>query len=103
MYSPLEQFKIEWLLRIYNNYIDLTISNITLYLIYSIIIIYGLNIILTSKIILNNYGLSILYFYDFIEKQLIDIFNKKGIKYIPFCISIFIYILINNFIWINTI
>lgn len=99
MFSPLDQFKIEWLIRIYNYKLDLSISNITIYSILTLIIILSLQLIFNEqKLIGNNYTNLIIIIINSLEKQIIEIVKNKGKKYIPFLISIFSFILISNFI-----
>lgn len=99
MYSPLDQFKIEWLLRIYNYRLDLTISNITIYIGYSVIlIIMGIIIIQKRKIIGNNYQRGLIMVYRLLDKQLLEIIGNKGKKYLPFLSALFFFILISNLI-----
>lgn len=102
MYTPLEQFKINSILRIYNNYIDLTITNSTIYMMISILgiilIIYGTHKT-NNKIISNSYiknFFEILYIKT--EEIIKDILGTKYNKYIPFIYSLFLFILINNVI-----
>ena len=58
LYSPLEQFKINPILRIYNNWIDLSISNSTIFLIISIsTIILILKSNINNKLISNSFGI----------------------------------------------
>lgn len=104
MFTPLEQFKLSPIIRIYNDYIDLTISNSTIYMIISvlsiIIFIWG-----SQK---NNYKLAFggnSYFKTFFEilyiktEEIInDIIGKKFNNYIPLIFSLFLFILFNNII-----
>lgn len=101
MRSPLEQFLIKPLVRIYSNWLDITISNSTIYTFLSILIILGLyyiTIVKDNKIIKNRWGFTIEVLYKKIEeigKDMLPIVYKK---YIPFIISIFVFILLNNII-----
>lgn len=100
MFSPLEQFKIISFLRIFNNWIDLSITNSTFYLFFSILIILALvgGSTLNNKLVSNklNYMFEVLY--TKIEDIVSDIIGKKYNHYIPFAISIFLFILFNNII-----
>lgn len=99
MYSPLEQFKINPIIRIYNNWIDLTINNSTIYMGISIIAIIMLtDLRISNKIIKNKRVTTIELIYLKIEEILNDIIGKNYNKYLPLGFSIFIFILINNMI-----
>lgn len=102
MFTPLEQFKINSIIRIYNNYLDLTITNSTIYMMIAIlgiiILIYGSQKN-NNKIISNSYiktFFEILYIKT--EEIVNDILGKKFNKYIPFVYSLFLFILFNNVI-----
>jgi ATP synthase subunit 6 len=103
--SVLEQFRINPLLRIYNNYMDLTITNSTIYILISIILIYIMMKIsllaIKSRIIINN-NLFTLIKISFIKTEsiIIDLMNNPIIasKYIPFLLTLFLFILFNNFL-----
>lgn len=77
-FSPLEQFKIEWYFRAYNNLIDLTVSNITMYLIISYLIIKGLNYIMTND--WSDWNSKELREEKIWKKLVCDIVNKEKIK-----------------------
>lgn len=99
MRSPLEQFSINPILRIYNNWIDLTITNSTIYMGISIIII----ILLISgsnnqKIIINKSFKLYEILYIKLEEITNEILGKKYNHYLPFIYSMFLFILFNNII-----
>lgn len=97
MKSPLEQFEINPYLRVYTNWIDITITNSTIiqFLVIIIIMIIGGYLILSKKILKKRrYILERLYIN--IEELLKDMMPGIYKKYIPLAITIFIYILINN-------
>lgn len=101
--SPLDQFEIKNFLSINSNLLDSNISltNIGLYLIISIIIILSLNIftIYYNKIISNSWILTGESIYASIYNIVINQINpKKGQKYFPFIYGLFLFILINNLI-----
>ena len=100
MYSPLEQFKIKPLIVLNNNFMDITISNSTIYMIISII---GVIIIIKGaeeeRVIKESYIINILeIIYKKTEEIIKEILGKGYNRYIPIVNSIFIYILINNVI-----
>lgn len=102
MFTPLEQFKLNSIIRIYNNYIDLTITNSTIYMMIAIlgiiILIYGSQKN-NNKIISNSYIKTIFeILYLKTEEIVNDILGKKYNKYIPFIYSLFLFILFNNVI-----
>lgn len=102
MFTPLEQFKITPLIRIFNDYIDLTITNSTIYMMISVISI----IILIWGTQKNNNNLAfgsnsyIKAFFEILyiktEEIVNDIIGKKFNKYIPLIFSLFLFILLNN-------
>lgn len=102
MYSPLEQFLIKPIIRIYNNWFDLTITNSTIYLIIGVgIITIIINTIMKdSKIIKGRWGIVIETTYKKIEEIIKEMIPTDYKKYIPFTIILFLFILINNLIGI---
>lgn len=98
IYSPLEEFNIYNIIRRNNIYYDITISNMTIYLIIAGIIILSIKII-NNKKIKNNKGRKIInIIYMKIEEM-----NKEFLqftKYMPLIFYIFIFILINNLLGI---
>lgn len=103
MRSPLEQFLIKPIIRIHNNWIDLTISNSTIYLIITVIII--ITIFMSINIADNNRIFKINRWTQIIEGLYIKIeeIGKEMIpgvyrKYIPLTINLFLFILVNNII-----
>jgi len=98
MYSPLEQFTINPIIRIYNNWLDLTITNSTIFMIISIIfIIIIITGIQTNKKIVMNKSIMVLELtYIKLEEIVNEIINKKYNNYIPLLYSLFIFILLNN-------
>lgn len=102
MFTPLEQFKINSIFRIYNDYVDFTITNSTIYMLISvlsiILLIYGTQKN-NNKLISNSYYktfFEILYIKT--EEIVNDILGKKFSRYIPFAYSLFLFILVNNVI-----
>lgn len=101
MYSPLEQFIIRPIIRINNNWIDITISNITIYIIIAVSIlftIFNINFKIDNKIIKTKWGYLIEKLYVEIENILKDMLPKDYKKYIPLAIILFLFILTNNLI-----
>lgn len=101
MFSPLEQFVIKPIVRIKNNWLDLTITNSTIFIIISIaliLIIYNINYNNNNKIIKTRWGIVLENLYQGIEKIIKDIIPGIYKKYIPFVIIIFLFILTNNII-----
>lgn len=111
--SPLEQFKLKLIYRIYNNYIDISITNSSIILFISIIFLI-LSTRLDKKIILYKFNSSsvgnininkvkgwgeiiIEKIYKILEEMLEtpQEGNKKK-KYIPILYTLFLFILINN-------
>lgn len=100
MFTPLEQFLITPIIRINNNWIDFTITNSTIYIILTIIIIFGIiNINLNNKkILLSRWGFILEKLYTKIEEIVKEMIPIEYKKYIPLINNIFIFILINNII-----
>ena len=102
--SPLDQFEIRNLLSldlsILNN-LHISLTNIGLYLIISIIFILSLTILSTNnnKIVSNNWSISQESLYTTIHGIVINQINpKNGQIYFPFIYTIFVFILMNNLI-----
>src|SRR5579872_2611156 len=99
MYGPIEQFNIFPLLYIYNNIIELTISNSTIYLLISTFLMISIIYFSINKNILNNrFSLIIKNIYVLFYNQIYEILGEKGIKYFIFIFNIFLFILINNIV-----
>jgi len=103
MYSPLDQFIIRDLitldLPIFNN-IHLSLTNIFIYLIISLFIIITFNS-MTNKyvnILYRNWNLSKECINDTIMNIVKSQINKNGLIYLPFILTLFMFILINNLI-----
>lgn len=102
MYNPLEQFTITPLIRIYNDWIDLTITNSTIMLLISVFTI----LLITKSVGLGNNLIIANKWERFLEltyKAVQDIVvsmlpGKSNEKYIPLIINIFLFILLNNLI-----
>lgn len=101
MFTPLEQFKLNPIIRIYNNIGDLTITNSTIYMMISVITII---LLIWGGLKKNNlaFGNKSYYkaFFEILyiktEEIVNDIIGKKYNKYIPLIYSIFLFILLNN-------
>lgn len=105
MYNPLEQFTITPLIRIYNDWIDLTITNSTIMLLISVFVIF----FLTSSHLfsasahtlvgVNKWERFVEVLYLKIEEITTSMLpGKSNEKYIPLIINIFLFILLNNLI-----
>jgi ATP synthase subunit 6 len=97
MLNPLEQFKINPLIRVYNDWIDLSLSNNTIMMLISVLVI----LVITkatkgSFIIVNKWERFIEILYIKIGEIVKDTVGKD--KYIPFIFNLFFFILINNLI-----
>ena len=99
MYNPLEQFTITPLIRIYNDWIDLTISNSTIILLVSVLVIFFLLSPSSSNILvgINKWQRLIEVLYLKIEEITTSMLPGKS-KYLPLIINIFLFILLNNLI-----
>lgn len=102
MYNPLEQFTITPLIRIYNDWIDLTITNSTIMLLISvltILLITSSNAFGNNNIIVNKWGRFIELTYKAVQDIVVSMLpGKSNEKYIPLIINIFMFILLNNLI-----
>lgn len=102
MYNPLEQFTITPLIRIYNDWIDLTITNSTIMLLISvltILLITSSNALGNNKIIVNKWERFIELTYKAVQDIVVSMLpGKSNEKYIPLIINIFMFILLNNLI-----
>lgn len=98
MRSPLEQFRSERYITIYNKLIDITITKTTIYMIISIMIL--LIILQRNKenIIPKRYAYIIELMYIEWSKQIKEILGKDGKRYIVLIKSLFYFILINNLV-----
>lgn len=101
MRSPLEQFRSERYMNIYNNYIDITITKTTIYLLISMLILViflkeSVNISNKSKIIPTRYNRIIELIYIEWAKQIKEILGNEGKRYIVLILSLFFFILSNN-------
>ena len=99
MYNPLDQFTITPLIRIYNDWIDLTISNSTIILLVSVLVIFFLLSPSSSNILvgINKWQRLIEVLYLKIEEITTSMLPGKS-KYLPLIINIFLFILLNNLI-----
>lgn len=102
MYNPLEQFTITPLIRIYNDWIDLTITNSTIMLLISVLTIFLItssNALGNNKIIVNKWERFIELTYKAVQDIVVSMLpGKSNEKYIPLIINIFMFILLNNLI-----
>lgn len=103
MYNPLEQFTITPLIRIYNDWIDLTITNSTIMLlisVFTILLIANLSINSGKNLIIaNKWERFIELTYKAVQDIVVSMLpGKSNEKYIPLIINIFLFILLNNLI-----
>jgi ATP synthase subunit 6 len=99
MYNPLEQFTITPLIRIYNDWIDLTITNSTIMLLISVFTIFFFTKSFGNNIIVNKWQRFIELTYKAVQDIVVSILpGKSNEKYIPLIINIFLFILLNNLI-----
>lgn len=113
--SPLEQFLIKPVFRIYNDWIDLTISNSTIFMCISVLIIltiFNISTVSNNILIKGRWGFCIETAYKKIEEIVKEMIpnpcpTDEGLtstrvktykKYIPFTIILFFFILLNNII-----
>jgi F-type H+-transporting ATPase subunit a len=100
--SPLSQFEITDIFNInILNYINLSLTNIGLYLTIAGIFVLIISILATNnqKLIANNWSIGKETLYATIHSIVINQINsKKGQLYFPFIYTLFIFILINNLI-----
>lgn len=100
-FSPLEQFKINPIIRIYNNWFDLTISNSTIYLLLGIvliIIIINYNINNNLLLLKSRWGFMIEKLYLEVEGLVKNVLPLDFKNYLPLTFILFLFILINNLI-----
>lgn len=102
MYNPLEQFTITPLIRIYNDWIDLTITNSTIMLllsVFTILLITSSHAFGSNKLIVNKWERFLELTYKAVQDIVISMLPGKSFeKYIPLIINIFFFILLNNLI-----
>lgn len=103
-FSPLDQFEIRNLISLQGpllNNINISLTNISLYLIISVIVAFSMTILANNngKIISNKWSVSQETLYATVYSIVVNqIDNKKGQIYFPFMYVLFIFILINNLI-----
>lgn len=99
MRSPLEQFTIIPIIRIYNNLFDITINNSTIFMFLTIFFIFTIFFAsFNNKLCGSFWYNAIESFFSFVVTQINDILGFKGFKYIPFLSSVFFFILFSNLI-----
>jgi F-type H+-transporting ATPase subunit a len=102
--SPLDQFEIRDLISVFMpilGNINISITNMTLYLTISFILIVTLTLITikSKKVIYNNWTLSKESIYDTMHSIVVNqISSSTGQIYFPFIYTLFLFILINNLI-----
>jgi F-type H+-transporting ATPase subunit a len=97
-YSPFEQFEVIILQRISFFGIDLSFTNLTLFLFISLsVIVFFSHVISKSLNLIPNYWQSVIeIFYGFIFSMLVDQAGKKAKVFFPAIFSVFFFILVNN-------
>lgn len=104
IFSPLDQFEIRNLISLQGpilNDINLSVTNISLYLFISVIVAFSMTILANNneKIISNKWSVSQETLYATVYSIVVNqIDSKKGQIYFPFMYVLFIFILINNLI-----
>ena len=99
MYNPLEQFTITPMIRIYNDWIDLTITNSTIMLLISVLTILLITSSYNNKIIVNKWQRFVELTFKAVQDIVVSILpGKSNEKYIPLIMNIFLFILLNNLI-----
>jgi F-type H+-transporting ATPase subunit a len=102
--SPLDQFEIKNLISLDLNIlgnIQISLTNIGLYLTISAILVLSLNLLATNynKIVANEWSINQESLYSTIHSIVINQINsKQGQIYFPFIYGLFIYILVNNLV-----
>lgn len=98
MNSPFEQFEVIVLQKISLFGIDLSITNLTLFLAISLSVIAVFSVLIYASIsLIPKYWQSVIeIFYSFIFSMLIDQAGKKAKVYFPAIFSVFFFILVNN-------
>lgn len=99
MYNPLEQFTITPMIRIYNDWIDLTITNSTIMLLISVLTILLITSSYNNKIIVNKWQRFLELTFKAVQDIVVSMLpGKSNEKYIPLIMNIFLFILLNNLI-----
>lgn len=99
MYNPLEQFTITPMIRIYNDWIDLTITNSTIMILISVLTILLITNSYNNKIIVNKWQRFLELTFKAIQDIVVSMLpGKSNEKYIPLIMNIFLFILLNNLI-----
>lgn len=98
MYSPLEQFTLLPIFRIYNNWLDFSITNSTIMAIIGYIVLLSIFTLWKKnrKIIKNRYEILIEETYKKIEELTKEMLPGLYKKYIPLIINLFLVIMISN-------
>jgi F-type H+-transporting ATPase subunit a len=102
--NPLDQFEIRELLSLqisFLNNLNISLTNITLYLLIAFLIAFALHINTNNnfKLLNSKWSVTIETIYDTVNNIVINQINKgKGQQYFPFMYVLFIYILVNNLI-----
>ena len=99
MYNPLEQFTITPMIRIYNDWIDLTITKSTIMLLISVLTKLLITSSYNNKIIVNKWQRFLELTFKAVQDIVVSILpGKSNEKYIPLIMNIFLFILLNNLI-----
>ena len=100
-FHPMDQFQVKSLFGSYGDPIHwYTITNVTLWLALAILAVIGLMVLTTSRrAVVPGRGQSIAeLMYGFVYKMVEDVTGKDGIKYFPYIMTLFMFILCANFL-----
>nr|YP_008475188.1 ATP synthase F0 subunit 6 [Candida labiduridarum]AGS44493.1 ATP synthase F0 subunit 6 [Candida labiduridarum] len=98
LYSPLDQFEIKPLLMV-NNYLTLSITNYSLYIIIVILIIFSYSFIITNTYLKGSrWAVAIIALYDTLYNLVSSQIGRAGGIYFPLIFTIFNFIFIANLI-----
>ena len=99
LYSPLEIFQVKNLINLNLFGLNMSISNTTIYLIISIsLFIFLFNISNNNQLKLNKWSFILYKIIDLLQKEIISVINIKSNKFLPFLLSLFIFLVLNNVI-----
>ena len=100
-FHPMDQFIVKpWFGEIGDPIHWYTITNVTVWLALSVLAVVGLMVLTTSKrAVVPGHGQSIAeLMYGFVYKMVEDVTGKDGIKYFPYIMTLFMFILCANFL-----
>ncbi|WP_108836421.1 F0F1 ATP synthase subunit A [Tateyamaria sp. Alg231-49] len=100
-FHPMDQFQVKPLFGTYGDPIHwYTITNVTFWLALAVLAVLGLMVLTTSKrAVVPGRGQSVAeLMYGFVYKMVEDVTGKDGIKYFPYIMTLFMFILCANFL-----